>query len=251
MLGIKARWRRLFGTLEVSVVVATWNRLRLLKKCIKSARRSTKWLSYEIVVVDGGSDDGTQRWCLAQPDVVLIAQKELVGAIRAFNTGFAHARGRYVVHLNDDCEVVGDCIYDAWEFLENEDSWNVGQLAFPFRDPGQEYKLQLVSHRPYANFGMTRRWLGNHVGWWGTRAHTYSGDPELSLSIQARGFRVVGSNNCVVDHLRHHDTLRARYQINKDNEQLYARWGRDWFPCPEYPLLTEKQYESGDLPFIS
>jgi hypothetical protein len=75
---------------DVGIVFGTYNRLPLLQVCISSLRPSVGSLSYEIVVVDGGSSDGTQHWARCQPDVVLIEQTlPLTGAVIAYNLGFA------------------------------------------------------------------------------------------------------------------------------------------------------------------
>jgi glycosyltransferase involved in cell wall biosynthesis len=71
--------------IEVSVVSGTFNRLVMLQKMVYSVRQSTAGLSYEIVLCDGGSTDGTLAWIKQQPDIRLIEHGELRGAIAAFN----------------------------------------------------------------------------------------------------------------------------------------------------------------------
>ena len=56
----------------ISLVSGTYNRLPLLKRMVASARQSAADLPLEIVLVDGGSTDGTIAWCKSQPDIVLI-----------------------------------------------------------------------------------------------------------------------------------------------------------------------------------
>jgi GT2 family glycosyltransferase len=59
-------------------------------------------IPYEVVLVDGGSTDGTIEWAKAQPDVKLIEDGKLVGAISAFTRGAFAASGKYVLLANDD-----------------------------------------------------------------------------------------------------------------------------------------------------
>lgn len=248
----QTRLLRATSKLDVSIVIATYNRLDLLRDCVEAIRGSVGALAYEIVIVDGGSEDGTLEWCAEQKDIRLIAQGELVGAIKAFNTGFMASRGEYVVHLNDDSYVLDGCIYNAWRILENPENWAVGQVAFAHKEPGTDgqYVVKGVCQLLYANFGMTRRWIGDHVGWWGNYAHTYSGDPELSLNIWARGYSVAASGECLVDHTRHQDSLRGTYNARRDNRQLKARWGVYAPPLPPAPIVTEEEVRSGNLPLI-
>ena len=51
---------------QVSVVLGTYNRLPFLKSTIASVRSSQIDVPYEIIVVDGGSTDGTIDWLTEQ-----------------------------------------------------------------------------------------------------------------------------------------------------------------------------------------
>jgi glycosyltransferase involved in cell wall biosynthesis len=67
---------------------------------VKSARQSLSGcygIQYEFVIVDGGSSDGTQKWCNSQSDIRLIEHLSLLGAVKAFNDGANAALGTYVV----------------------------------------------------------------------------------------------------------------------------------------------------------
>src|SRR4051812_22400510 len=98
----------------LSLVSGTYNRLAPLRQMVESARRYLhRGLAYEIVIVDGGSTDGTQTWCRAQPDVRLIEHGALKGAIAAFCDGAFAARGKYVLLANDDVQFVDYSILGA------------------------------------------------------------------------------------------------------------------------------------------
>ena len=47
---------------DVSVVIGTYNRLRFLRATLESVREELAGVSHEIIVIDGGSDDGTIAW---------------------------------------------------------------------------------------------------------------------------------------------------------------------------------------------
>ena len=75
---------------------------------------------YEIIVVDGGSTDGTIAWLTAQRDIITIVQhnRETVGEASRrkrswgyfMNLGFKCAEGRYICMISDDSVVHSDTI---------------------------------------------------------------------------------------------------------------------------------------------
>lgn len=85
--------------IDVSIVIPTYNRLWSLPDTIASCRRTH--CSYEIVVVDDGSTDGTWDWLKNQPDVLAIRQDNW-GKDNAVNRAFANARGEYIRFLDSD-----------------------------------------------------------------------------------------------------------------------------------------------------
>ncbi len=181
--------------IEISVVSGTYNRLALLKEMVQSARKSAGDLAIEIVLVDGGSADGTIAWAQTQRDIVLIEQGKLLGAIKAYNAGCEKARGKYVVIGNDDITFNSDTIRRAYEYLEaNPD---VGQAAFAhqYQRRGEAAKTGHVATAygyTYAQCCMIRTWLGQLAGWWGSDGmRTYGGDTRMSLRLWEMGWPVV------------------------------------------------------------
>lgn len=210
--------------MDCSVVSGTYNRLPLLQEMVESARKSAGGLSLEIVLVDGGSTDGTQDWAKAQPDVVLIEQGELLGAIAAYNAGCAAATGKYVVIGNDDITFDGDTILTAYFYLEGNPE--VGQAAFAHRYLRREAKdsgVQGAYGYLYGQCCMTRRWLGDMAGWWGADGmRTYGGDTRLGMRLWEMGWPVVPVAGCSVTDREHQDELR---EVNSDSPWKRAKAG--------------------------
>ena len=59
---------------RLSIVIGTYNRRILLQNCIRSIRMNGITLPYEIIVIDGGSNDGTEKWLVRQRDILTICQ---------------------------------------------------------------------------------------------------------------------------------------------------------------------------------
>ncbi|MFD3261312.1 glycosyltransferase family 2 protein [Paenibacillus lentus] len=83
-----------------SIIIPTHNGLHLLTSCIESIHRHTE-VPYEIIVVDNGSTDGTQEYCI-QADLTLVALPRNEGFPAACNRGLAIASGEQLLLLNND-----------------------------------------------------------------------------------------------------------------------------------------------------
>jgi len=90
----------------VSVIVLTFNRMRTLESCLKSLYNMNYPLSkFEVIVIDGGSTDGTTKMFSKKfPNVRLFLEKNK-GRPVARNKGWKYAKGQIVVYTDDDCRV--------------------------------------------------------------------------------------------------------------------------------------------------
>ena len=66
------------------VLVGTCNRLKFLKRSLASIKNSTK-LDHEVIVIDGGSTDGTIEFLTKRKDITPVFQGKLMGQGKALN----------------------------------------------------------------------------------------------------------------------------------------------------------------------
>jgi len=119
---------------DVSVIIVNWNTKDLLSQCLESIKAQTRRISYEIIVVDNFSSDGSPEMVERNfPEVALIKNKENKGFGQANNQGLAKARGKYALFLNSDVVINANCLDDMFDFMERNP--NVGasscKLTFP------------------------------------------------------------------------------------------------------------------------
>lgn len=213
------------GELQVSVVMGTYNRRPLLERAVASVRAAAKDISYEIRVCDGGSTDGSVDWLKAQPDVVYVAGT-LTGAVRAFNAAAENARGRFIVCLNDDAELLPDALQRG---LARFDNPRVGQVAMAFHENGA-WKIDVMHGRPYGNFPITRASVvraATHIcgGLWAPCYYTYGGDNELSAWVYRLGYELVVADDARVRHHEHVDGLRSKNVTSDTQRRRFSeRW---------------------------
>ncbi|MBU3093782.1 glycosyltransferase [Clostridium sp. CM028] len=91
---------------KTSIIILTYNNLIYNHKCVDSIRKYTKENTYEIIVVDNNSTDGTREWLKDQKDIKSILNDENVGFPKGCNIGIA-ASGKEndILFLNNDTVV--------------------------------------------------------------------------------------------------------------------------------------------------
>jgi glycosyltransferase involved in cell wall biosynthesis len=89
---------------EISVVIPTHNRLEVLAEVIQALEFQDRPPSFEVVVVDDGSTDGTADWLRGHSFnlPLRVLTQENRGPAAARNTGVAVAAGQWVAFLGDD-----------------------------------------------------------------------------------------------------------------------------------------------------
>lgn len=90
-------------TPDVSIVIVNYNAGDVIRECLASLYRSIRTATFEIIVVDNASRDGSADLVEREfPDVQLIRYPENRFITPANNEGIRRSRGRYVVILNPD-----------------------------------------------------------------------------------------------------------------------------------------------------
>ncbi len=221
----------------VSVVLGTYNRLRFLKSTIASIRASQIAEPCEIIVVDGGSTDGTIDWLAAQRDIITIVQhnRETVGETSRrkrswgyfMNLGFKCAEGRYVCMISDDSVVHPDTIANGVKRFDQELARGrpLGGLAFYWRSWPEEKNYRICCppflDRLMINHGLFLREAVAKVGYIDEDRYSfYCADGDLSLKLWAAGYELKDCEEALLEHFE-----RANLSIREGN---LSSVGSDW-----------------------
>ncbi|MFO7680702.1 MAG: glycosyltransferase family 2 protein [Chloroflexota bacterium] len=104
---------------DMSIVLVCWNNKAYLEPCLNSIYEGGLHSSYDIVVVDNGSTDGSQAMLREKfPEVMIIQNEGNVGLGKASNQGIEATQGRYVLLLNNDTLVNGPSLDGLVNFLD-------------------------------------------------------------------------------------------------------------------------------------
>ena len=90
---------------KTSIIILSYNTLDLLQLCIKSIREYTEEGTYEIVVIENGSKDGSAEWLKEQDDIKGVYNEENQGFPKGCNQGLEIATGTDLLLLNSDTVV--------------------------------------------------------------------------------------------------------------------------------------------------
>ena len=91
----------------------------LLHRCLQTIYQYTKDISFEIIVIDNNSQDGTSEMIEQNfPEVKLIKNPYNKGVAPARNQGIKEASGKYILILDADMELVENTIKKLFDFME-------------------------------------------------------------------------------------------------------------------------------------
>ena len=103
----------------VSIVIVSFNTRDVLRECLQTLQRQAGSVSYETVVIDNNSSDGSAEMVEAEFNWARVVRCDRnLGFAGANNRGFPRATGRYVVLLNSDAFLQPGALERAVEHMD-------------------------------------------------------------------------------------------------------------------------------------
>jgi GT2 family glycosyltransferase len=229
----------------VSVVVGSYNRLRFLDLMLDSVRREVRSMAHEIIVVDGGSSDGSLAWLAEQRDVIAIIQHNR-GTWRGrpverrswgyfMNLGFKAAQGKYICMLSDDCLVVPGAIRHGVEQAErlHAEGGKIGAIAFYWRNWPEQTRYwvgRTFGGTLFVNHGLYLNEALRSIGYADEENYAfYHADGDICLRLAEGGFDCVAAEHSFVEHYSHANESVRKSNLaaqKRDWEHYSARWSQ-------------------------
>ena len=248
----------------VSLVVGSYNRREFLIEAVESIRRNGIAVPYEIIVIDGGSTDGSKEWLASQSDIITIIQHNRIAAegqtVRRrswgyfMNLGFKCAEGQYIVMISDDSLLVPGSVMNGVRHCEalRQQGRNIGAVAFYWRNwpEQQEYWVGLThGEKVFVNHGLYVRAALQQVGWIDEeRYRFYYADGDVCLKLWEQGYEVVDCPTSFVEHCSHANLAVRQSNLEHEREDRKAyqdRW-RGIFFDPDKPNRRDWIYLAHD-----
>ena len=114
---------------DVTIVIVVWNALPFARACLESVLAVATNHSFEVVVIDNGSQLDVLSWLNAEhassTTVRFLRLPANVGFARGVNVGVRLARGRYIAVLNSDTLVTGGWVDLLITALEQDPSLGI------------------------------------------------------------------------------------------------------------------------------
>lgn len=104
--------------IDLSIIIVNYNGAKLLEDCLRSIYDTVKKATFEVIVVDNHSEDGSPLILKKYPKVELIANDENVGFCKANNQALKIYHGRYALLLNNDTVVKEGALDKLVEFMD-------------------------------------------------------------------------------------------------------------------------------------
>lgn len=205
---------------DLSVVITVLNERENIQPLLEAIRKALGTLNYEVVFVDDGSSDGTQKEIKKYADerITLVELRRNYGQSTAMTAGIEHTTGRYVALLDGDLQNDPSDIPMMLEKLIDED-WDV--VAGNRKNRQDGVFLRKVPSKIANN--IIRRMTGVYIKDYGCTLKVFKREIAEDLGIYGELHRFIpvlaklqGANITQVD-VKHHARIhgQSKYGLNR------------------------------------
>lgn len=116
---------------DVSIIIVNYNTKELLHDCLDSIYKQTMDISFEVIISDNGSLDGSVEMLRNDfPNVILLENKANLGFGKANNRGAEIATGKYLFLLNSDTILLNNAVKEFYDYAEKQEKLLLGSFLY-------------------------------------------------------------------------------------------------------------------------
>lgn len=141
--------------MDVSVVIINYNTCQMTQECIDSVFEKTSGITFEVILMDNASKDGSKEHFEKDSRIKYIYSYENLGFGRANNVGMMAAKGDYIFLLNSDTLLVNNAIKMLYDYASTHN-----HLAFY---GGWLYSREMFHTTSYGHFKTLKSSLHDFV----------------------------------------------------------------------------------------
>ena len=252
-----------------SIIIPTWNKVELTRQCLTALAAATTDVSFEVIIVDNGSTDGTREFLSElKGDLQIILNDQNLGFAKACNQGARAARGRYILFLNNDTVPLGGWLKPLVEELSSDPQVAVVGSKLLYEDLTVQHAGVVFDRlrRPYHVYQRTngqhpavnvrremnavtaacmlvRREVFEAVGGFDEGFINGFEDIDLCLKVREANLRIVYQPRSVVLHLESKTPGRKQHDM-ENAKRLADRWKHWWWLTDEDSIYVPDGYKS-------
>ena len=253
--------------MDISIIIVNRNTRDLLQNCLQSISKTVHNISYEIIVVDNASQDGSDTMLKEKyPQVKVIQNTENRGFGAANNQAMRIMNGRYALLLNSDTVLTENAVHELYAFMENhpEAAMSCGQLLnadgskqnsiasfptfitlltnmpmleylFPKRYPSKRYNYEkpIEVDSGIGACLLVRKKAIDDVGMFDERYFFFFEETDWAYQMKSAGWKIFYVPTAFVYHLQGQSIgsdIRSRIEFYRSRYQFFRKWkGRPYY----------------------
>jgi len=130
------------ANIDLSITIASYNTLEYTRKCLESIYNNTHGISFEVIVIDNNSQDGSPDMIRTEfPKVNLVCNKKNLGIPVATNMGISISRGRYFITMNSDTIITPGSLEKLVEFMDAHPDTGAATARLVLPDGGEHPQI--------------------------------------------------------------------------------------------------------------
>lgn len=116
--------------MDISIGIINWNTRDLLERCLSSVFKDCSLCSMEVIVVDNGSSDDSGKMVKSKfSQAILVENEGNVGYCKASNQAIRASRGKFILLLNSDTEIMPGALDSLYRFArQRPDAGAIGPM---------------------------------------------------------------------------------------------------------------------------